>query len=305
LKKKYIVGSYQKLNSQIFIPNQVYRRKDIHQHYGGSGWGGIAPSGKFPYIFIFSLPSGHQHGYKDQWENEDIFSYTGEGQEGDMHFDRNNLALLHHKKTGKRVFLFMGVRKAFVKFVQELELQEVDYFKGLDRLGNQRTAIKFFFKRVGIQLPYEEQKPMEILSREELANYNTVPSITERKGLVTSRVGQGAYRKSILYRWEFKCAVTGFSRNEILIASHIVPWKDASDEQRLDVNNGILLSPNYDALFDKNLISFENNGKIIISDRLAHSNYKVLGLTGNENIKQLNSENHFYLDKHRSRLLNN
>jgi len=270
----------QSLTDQVFIPNHIYKRTDIHQKYGGSGWGGIAPSGKFPYIFIFSLPSGHQHGYKDRWENDDIFSYTGEGQEGDMQFDRNNLALLSHKQTGKRVFLFIGVRKAYVQFAAELELQDVDYFRGPDRNGNERTAIKFFFKKVGVQIPYLLDKPALSVVREDVANFDDTPTITERKGLVTSRVGQGAYRKSILYRWQFKCAVTGFEKNEVLIASHIVPWKNATNEERLDVNNGILLSPNYDALFDRHLISFENNGSIILSDRLTHSNYRSLGITG-------------------------
>lgn len=288
----------------VFIPNQIYKRTEIHQKYGGSGWGGIAPSGNFPYIFIFSLPSGEQHGYKDQWESKDIFSYTGEGQEGDMRFERNNLALLNHKQNGKRVFLFLGVRKAYVQFAVELELQDIGFFKGPDRFGRDRTAIKFFFKRVGAQLASQVEKPSIPKLNEELKNFQDAPSITERKGLVTSRVGQGAYRKSILYRWEQKCAVTGYSKNEILIASHIVPWMDATNEQRLDVNNGILLSPTYDALFDRNLISFENNGKIILSERLSETNYKVLGITGNEVIRQFRSDNHPYLEVHRRGLFN-
>ena len=53
-----------------------------------------------------------------------------------------------------------------------------------------------------------------------------------------------------------------------MIASHIVPWKDSSDQERRDVNNGILLSPTYDALFDKHLISFDDTGSIIISSKI-------------------------------------
>ena len=130
-----------------------------------------------------------------------------------------------------------------------------------------------------------------------------LPSETERKGLVVSRVGQGAYRKSILYRWKFKCAVTNYSSKEVLIASHILPWKKSSNEERLDVNNGILLSPVYDALFDTHLISFENNGKIILSDALRKTNYSELGITGKELIKDMSIENHPYLERHRSELL--
>ncbi|WP_071596984.1 HNH endonuclease signature motif containing protein [Niabella aurantiaca] len=67
-----------------------------------------------------------------------------------------------------------------------------------------------------------------------------------------------------MHRWRFACAVTGYTKHEILIASHIVPWRHANNIERLDVHNGILLSPVYDALFDQHLISFENNGKIIL-----------------------------------------
>jgi 5-methylcytosine-specific restriction protein A len=84
-----------------------------------------------------------------------------------------------------------------------------------------------------------------------------------------------------------------------LIASHIVPWADASHEERLDVHNGILLSPTYDALFDKHLISFENNGKIILSDRIDEEAYKKIGVTGFEKIKGMSKYNEFYLEKHR------
>ena len=65
-----------------------------------------------------------------------------------------------------------------------------------------------------------------------------------------------------------QCAVKACGPTQILIASHIVPWRDSGDEERLDVENGILLSPNYDALFDKNLISFEDDGSIVFSELL-------------------------------------
>jgi 5-methylcytosine-specific restriction protein A len=125
------------------------------------------------------------------------------------------------------------------------------------------------------------------------------PTKTEREGLVTSRVGQGIYRKSIIYRWEYKCAVTGFNKLDVLIASHIVPWSESTDNERLDVDNGLLLSPTYDALFDRHLISFENSGKIILSDAIDPNAYKMIGITGKERISNLSQNNHSYLERHR------
>jgi hypothetical protein len=283
-----------------FIPNQLYKRSQIHDEYGGNRQGGISPSAKVPYIFIFSGKSGAQYGYKDGWDNHNIFSYTGEGQVGDMQFIRGNLALKDHLNIGKRVFLFEIEGGGLVKFISEMEFFDADYFETPDINGSNRIGIKFFLKRVGVSIPVNpdqftllplNQDPHKILEL-------NLPTVTERSGLVTSRVGQGAYRKRIIHRWEYKCAVTNFNKLDILIASHIVPWSKATDHERLDVNNGLLLSPTYDALFDKHLVTFDNNGKIILSDKIEFSAYQKIGITGKEQIDDLSMYKVQYLERH-------
>ena len=295
------------MNRLPFIPEQVYsRRNDIHSIYGGNWQSGISPSANHPYIFIFSGKSGHQHGYEDGWDNPNVFTYTGEGQSGDMEFTRGNLALYDHLKNGKRVFLFESVSKGFVKFKCEVEVFDADYFETHDTSRSTRIGIKFFFKRIGAFVPLQADLFTQVSAvADPLEKYDFIPpNSTERKGLITSRVGQGAYRKRIIHRWEYKCAVTGFNKLEILIASHIVPWSESTDNERLDVDNGLLLSPTYDALFDRNLISFENNGGIILTDRIDLNTYKKIGVTGTERIKNLSNYNYLYLERHRIKLLN-
>ena len=141
-----------------FIPEQLYKRSEIHDQYGGNRQGGISPSAKFPYIFIFSGKSGAQYGYKDGWDNPNIFSYTGEGQIGDMKFIKGNLALRDHITNGKRVFLFEYERSGFVKFISELEFFDVDYFETPDINKDNRVGIKFFFKRKGAYIPITPQQ---------------------------------------------------------------------------------------------------------------------------------------------------
>lgn len=288
------------MNKSPFIPNQVYKRKLIHDEYGGNRQSGISPSATNPFIFIFSGKSGAQYGYRDGWDNKNIFSYTGEGQEGDMQFVKGNLALREHKERGKRVFLFKIEGKSFVKFVSEMEFFDADYFETPDRNNNIRVGIRFFLNRVGVSIPvYPNQFQLSFVQEDPIDVYGiNTPSITERSGLVTSRVGQGAYRKRIIHRWEYKCAVTNFNKLDILIASHIVPWAQSNDNERLDVHNGILLSPTYDALFDKHLITFDNKGKIILSDQIEHSAYQKIGVTGNERIHELSQSNFQYLARH-------
>jgi hypothetical protein len=130
-----------------------------------------------------------------------------------------------------------------------------------------------------------------------------IPNETERSGLVTSRVGQGYYRQQIIEKWEGKCPVTNSNLLKILISSHIVPWSESTDEERLDVENGILLSPNIDSLFDKNLISFEDTGELIISKNLSLNDLKVLGIPNGAKIKVTEGMKK-YLKKHREKLKN-
>lgn len=126
------------------------------------------------------------------------------------------------------------------------------------------------------------------------------PNHTERKGLVTSRVGQGWYRQEILKKWGNKCPITGCSVTEVLISSHIKRWSESNEDERLDCDNGILLSPNIDSLFDKHLISFEDNGSIIISNKITKRDWEILGI--NENIKlKVDEGMKKYLSHHRNK----
>jgi len=283
-----------------FIPKRFYQRKEIHDLYGGNRQSGISPSAKYPYIFIFSGKSGENYGYKDGWDNPNIFSYTGEGQIGDMQFNKGNLALKEHINNEKRVFLFESAKTGFVEFVSELELFDVDYFDTLDVNGTIRIGIKFFFMRIGAFVPVSVEQFKSIYTNEPTFEYGKIisPNITERTGLVTSRIGQGAYRKRVIHRWEYQCAVTKFDKLEILIASHIVPWSKSTNEERLDVHNGILLSPTFDALFDRHLITFETNGNIVLSNQIEKKAFNRIGVTGEEKIENLSDYNKIYLEKH-------
>ena len=90
---------------------------------------------------------------------------------------------------------------------------------------------------------------------------------TERQAIVRARVGQGLFRERV-QRIESRCRVTGVDNPEHLIASHCKPWRDASNEERLDGENGLLLTPSVDHLFDRGFIGFEDAGRLIVSPSL-------------------------------------
>lgn len=92
---------------------------------------------------------------------------------------------------------------------------------------------------------------------------------TEVERMVRQRVGQNKFRDAMLDYWGGACAVTGVALPEVLRASHAKPWAEcATDAERLDVFNGFLLSANLDALFDRFLISFDEQGVLVIAPAL-------------------------------------
>jgi hypothetical protein len=92
------------------------------------------------------------------------------------------------------------------------------------------------------------------------------PSIeeTEKEALVLARRGQGRFREGV-QRIESKCRITLVERPEHLRASHCKPWRDSTNEERLDPENGLLLTPSIDHLFDRGFISFRMDGRVLIS----------------------------------------
>lgn len=275
---------------------QIVRRlEEIHKVYGGNRQVGISVPVDSPYIFIFSGSSGKKHGYIDGWQGDGCFYYTGEGQRGNMNNNSpGNKAIIYHHQTKRRVFLFEFVAKGLWKFQGELRLVDFTTQNGIDTDKVPREMIIFKFQ------PIEVDGVNYLLEATDSTMLGiSPPDRTEREGLVLSRVGQGLYRKMLQFKWNNRCAVTQVDEQKVLIASHIVPWKDSTDSERLDPENGILLSPNLDALFDKHLISFNNNKKIIISNSLSSFNTQALGIYPDMQLVDITSGMKPFLERHR------
>jgi putative restriction endonuclease len=119
--------------------------------------------------------------------------------------------------------------------------------------------------------------------------------------LVKARRGQGFFKMQ-LRRFEHACRITGVTDHKLLIASHIKPWRASTDFEKLDGNNGFLLSPHVDKLFDKCLISFENNGNLIVSDNLDRDVLDKWNISSGFNAGPMRDEQIPYLEEHRRRL---
>ena len=102
---------------------------------------------------------------------------------------------------------------------------------------------------------------------------------TEVEKLRRERIGQNIFRKALMTYWGGACAVTGATNERLLRASHVIPWADCTtNAERLNVHNGILLAAHIDAAFDAGLISFQDDGLIVISSKLDPENCGAVGI---------------------------
>ena len=145
-----------------------------------------------------------------------------------------------------------------------------------------------------LDVAIEESEEREIKNRTDI-------DVTEKYQLVRSRVGQGQYRNN-LERHEAGCRITGITDKRFLTASHIKPWVKSNDFEKLDGNNGLLLSPHIDRLFDRGYISFQDNGQLIFSPSLPSDVMTAWGLNNPAKVKPLTNKQSFYMNFHRSEI---
>ncbi|HZX86090.1 MAG TPA: HNH endonuclease [Reyranella sp.] len=125
---------------------------------------------------------------------------------------------------------------------------------------------------------------------------------TEALALVRQRRGQALFRKGLFDYWGGRCAITGLDVPELLRASHAKPWKDASDAERLDIHNGLLLAAHLDAAYDQGLLTVHLDGRVELSRRLNQPAKALLGLTALPRVAGLNAAHAPFLTWHVERV---
>jgi putative restriction endonuclease len=123
---------------------------------------------------------------------------------------------------------------------------------------------------------------------------------TERQAIVLARRGQGLFKNRVM-QFESRCRITGVIREEHLRASHCKPWRHATNEERLDGENGLLLTPSIDHLFDRGFISFEDNGDLLISPVAHRDSLARMGIDAKvpRNVGRFSGGQKHYLQFHR------
>lgn|SRR6516165_9732867 len=138
---------------------------------------------------------------------------------------------------------------------------------------------------------------------QEVAKDESIPE-TDRQALIRARRGQGLFKQRVM-QIERRCRITGVEKPIHLVASHCKPWRDSSNEERLNGENGLLLTPTVDHLFDRGFIGFENDGTLIISPVADRPSLQRMGvdIRGVTNVGSFTEGQKKFLDFHRNSVL--
>jgi len=188
---QYIEQPIQLATLPSFVVGEKYdRRKDIHEPFGGNRQSGISTSSQVPAIFIFTGGSGERYGYGDNFEDNGVLMYSGEGQRGDMVFNRGNSAIRDHLLDGKALHLFqsLGHGKG-QEYLGEFVCQGWQPRPANDVDGNIRSAIIFELLPVSLLERRESLLPAaSTLEPLEDARFRAIEA-SRMDGSLGSRVG--------------------------------------------------------------------------------------------------------------------
>lgn len=119
------------------------------------------------------------------------------------------------------------------------------------------------------ELAYESKKLIAKYNGEQiLDNYKDIPNGYEKETLIKQRVHQQFFRQAVLASYNGACCITGLSNPELLVASHIKPWKDSTSNEKTDPKNGLCLNSLYDKAFDRGFITISDKYEIIVSNKI-------------------------------------
>lgn len=175
------------------------------------------------------------------------------------------------------------------------------------QLGDFTEDDRGIYAHIGARIPISELARARTAHSTLTKDLRTIISTktigsTSKEALVDARVGQGAFRSAVLQLWNYRCSVTDSSTLDAIRASHIKPWRDSTNEERLDPANGLPLVASLDALFDAGLISFEDSGRLLVSSELSRPEQEIYGVVGKTLTKKPPDKTASYLHYHRTTL---
>jgi hypothetical protein len=272
-------------STEVLVIGNLYTRPQLANLWGyssfhGFGRGVFTPkNSKCIVLFVTQEKQNSAIQYQD-FINFDTLHWEGE----DKHGTDDRIASAH--ENGEDIHLFY----------RDIHHTPFRYF-GQIRINLFRRNVtkpsKFIFELL------HDLSPNDDISQAS----STLSSLkeTERISLIKARLGQGQFREDLLNIWK-GCAITSIEKPELLKASHIKPWRRSDNDERLNPFNGLLLLPQYDHLFDRGYITFDESGLLEPSPAIQKYSAEKLGIDFNVRLRKLESDHLPFLEFHRNEM---
>jgi hypothetical protein len=266
------------INFDNLVIGKKYDRPQLAEIWGYKSYnaisrGVITPKDKnFIILFITKEKQVSLTQYEDHIDS-DILFWEGEKEHGsdDRIISKKDVVYVFYREKHHSAFTYKG-RALLRSFRLSRDRPSKFVFSLIDLAISEKTIVADINSDYGIPL-------------------------TEKEAIVNSRVGQGLFRNRSIELWK-SCSVTEFSKQNILIASHIKPWKLSSNQERINPYNSLLLIPTLDKLFDKGYITFNPRGNIILSEKIDSIDWVKINVDDNLKLKFIPDDTVKYLEYH-------
>jgi hypothetical protein len=198
--------------------------------------------------------------------------------------------------------VYINSKSEIYKLLRKIALPQISYLSALKLKSTDGKIIYYFRPFIDYHYFGEKDHPSVIAQEEKDLKQNTSIGVLEKEQITKARIGQGKFRESLIDEFH-ACIITGVADERILNASHIKPWVDSDNKEKIDPKNGLIFTPTYDRLFDMGFISFEEDGSILVSPWLSPMNQKrlflrpgkkyVFDIAGRKNYLQYHRDNIF------------
>ena len=283
--------------TDTLIIGQVYTRPELTQLWGLGGIQainrGVYTPAKQSVIFLFvtrnkqsCLPQ-----YND-YLDEDLLFWEGENGHG------SDARIAAASAKGEEIHLFYRERH-HSDFIYHGKVILAHWSKRTD------APSEFVFKVASLNITdsYLQQEAAADIKVDYQVATETALNAIDKQILTRSRgFAQRLFRGNLFRLWDGSCAITGVREPKVLKAGHIKPWANSDVTEKVDHFNGLLLIPNLDSLFNEGLISFKDDGNVMVSNKLHHEDRRRMYITDNLHLRQVFSEAKPYLYFHRSTL---
>jgi hypothetical protein len=271
-----------------------YDRKVLAQLWGLAGFqaigrGVFTPKGLGQiFLFVTRERLGWMTPYKNFLDGDLLF---WDGEKGHGTDDR----IVNASRNGEEIHLFYRDHR-LTPFTYHGKVVMIRCNRFTDRPS------EFVFNVVAIAKNLAPAESMQLA--EEPADYAVLSEAgmnsIDRAVTTKSRgIAQRLFRGNLLRLWQGSCAVTSVQEPRVLRSSHIKPWVDLNVQEKVDHFNGLLLIPNLDVLFNEKLISFRNDGRMLVSPNWRDDDKRRMHITSDLHLREVHPESFPYLEFHR------